>query len=213
LFDPTGAGSNIDLGTLGGDSSQAWSINDAAQIVGTADGRATLFDLTGAGSNLDLGTLGGDLSAASSINEAGQIAGRARNSQGRSRATLFDATGAGNNIDLGTLGGGESEALSINDAGQITGGAEDTQGGWRATLFDPAGAGNNIDLNNLIDPASSWTLVSAYDINASGWIVGKGTNPQGEKHAFLLVPEPATFALLSLGILCLRKRFFGGNER
>jgi hypothetical protein len=73
-------------------------------------------------------------------------------------------------------------------------------------LFDPTGAGNNIDLNTLIDPAGGWTLVSAYDMNASGWIVGKGTNPQGEKHAFLLVPEPATFALLVCGALCLSRR-------
>jgi probable HAF family extracellular repeat protein len=166
----------------------------------------------GTGNNIDLGTLGGDLSGASAINEAGRIAGWARNSQGLSRATLFDPTGAGNNLGLGTLGGVSSEAFCINDAGQIVGQAENSQGEWRATLFDPTGAGNNINLNTLIDPAGGWTLVNAYDINASGWIVGKGTNPQGEKHAFLLVPEPATFALLGMGILCLRKRFFRGKE-
>jgi len=76
----------------------------------------------------------------------------------------------------------------------------------RATMFDPTGAGNNIDLNTLIDPASGWTLLEARDINNSGWIVGHGFNPQGEYHAFLLVPEPTTFGLLGLGTLCLRKR-------
>ncbi|MHC4560593.1 MAG: GLUG motif-containing protein [Planctomycetota bacterium] len=194
LFDSTGAGNNIDLGTLGGDSSQAWSINDAGQIVGSADGHATLFDPTGAGNNIDLNTLGGDLSKASSINEAGQIVGWARNSQGSSRATLFDPTGAGNNIDLGTLGGGESEAYSINDAAQIVGQAENSQGQWRAVLFDLTGAGNNIDLNTLINPASDWTLINAHDINASGWIVGKGSNSRGKGQAFLLVPQPAKYS-------------------
>ena len=98
-----------------------------------------------------------------------------------------------------------SSAWSINDAGQIVGGALNSQYLSRATLFDPTGAGNNIDLNTLIDPASGWTLKCAWDINASGWIVGQGRNPEGELHAFLLLPEPATFALLGLGILFLRK--------
>jgi len=154
---------------------------------------------------IDLGTLGGDESLAYCINDAGQIVGEAMNNKGDSHATLFDPTGAGNNLDLGTLGGRDSwawsindvgqivgyqysSAISINNAGQIVGEAEDTEGNYRATLFDPTGAGNNIDLNILIDPASGWMLISASDINNSGWIVGQGINPQGESHAFLLVP-------------------------
>jgi len=91
-------------------------------------------------------------------------------------------------IDLGTLGGAQSLANSINDAGQIVGQAGSSDGHSRATLFDTTGAGNNIDLNTLIDPASGWTLTSANGINDSGWIVEQGINPQGESHAFLLVP-------------------------
>jgi probable HAF family extracellular repeat protein len=195
LFDRTGAGNNIDLGTLGGGSSWAYSINNAGQIVGQADGRATLFDPTGAGNNIDLGTIAGyGYSCASSINEVGQIVGEARYgeecSEWEYRACIFDVTGAGKNIDLGTLGGDESRAESINDAGQIVGSAQNSEGDFRATLFDPTGAGNNIDLNTLIDPASGWTLWWANDINNSGCIVGQGINPQGQAHAFLLVPKP-----------------------
>ena len=62
----------------------------------------------------------------------------------------------------------------------------------------------------------SWTLKVANEINNSGWIVGDGINPQGEIHAFVLVPEPGTFGLFSLGISSLRKRsrwFQGGSDR
>jgi len=81
-----------------------------------------------------------------------------------------------------------SIATSINDVGQIVGRATDNEGNGRATLFDNTGAGNNIDLNTIIDPNSGWSLEKANDINNNGWIVGNGINPQGENHAFLLVP-------------------------
>jgi len=203
LFDLTGTGNNIDLGTLWKYESYAFSINDAGQIVGRALDlltcwRATLFDPTGAGNNFDLGTLGGDRSHAYSINDANQVVGLAQNSQGYWHATLFDSNNPNNNLDLGTLGGSSSVARSINDAGQIVGCAYNDYGQWRASLFDPTGAGNNIDLNTIIDPPIGWTLMYAYDINNSGWIVGQGLvggggprrNAQGEYHAFLLVPKP-----------------------
>ena len=195
LFGAIGSDNNIPLGTLGGWYSGALSINDAGQIVGVAMNthelwRATLFDCTETGNNIDLGTLGGDCSYAKSINDVGQVVGEAEYESGSefTHATIFDVSGAGNNIDIGTLGGSVSVANSINAAGQIIGCAQDSQGRSRATLFDPTGAGNNFDLNTLIDPVSGWTLVSANDINKSGWIVGDGINPYGESHAFLLVP-------------------------
>jgi probable HAF family extracellular repeat protein len=177
----------IDLGTLGGDYSWAYSISDRGQIVGQAtasDGhfRATLFDPTGAGNNIDLGTLGGDESDARSINDAGQIVGSAHSSQGVERAALFDPTGAGNNIDLGTLGGDESDARSINDAGQIAGWAHSSHDVARVTLFDPTGAGNNIDLGY------GW----ASSINSAGQIVGGLEGPWGECLGFLYDPSGAS---------------------
>ena len=73
----------VDLGTLGGYSSKARSINSMGQIVGSAtdaDGssRATLFDPTGMGNNTDLGTLGGSGAVAYCINDNGQIVGTSR---------------------------------------------------------------------------------------------------------------------------------------
>jgi probable HAF family extracellular repeat protein len=127
------------------------------------------------------------------------------------RACLFDANGGGNNKDLGTFGGyyQNSVAHCINDNGQIVGAVWDSTTFyspppyWRACLFDPNGTGNNIDLNSLIDPNCGWLLEDAWGINNNGWIVGQGVNPNGQYHAFLLVPEPTTICLLCLGGLSI----------
>ena len=98
----------IDLGTLGGTSSRASSINDSGQIVGYATNssgykRACLFDSTGGSANTDLGTLGGSQSNAYSINNNGKIVGYAIDNYCSTYACLFNSTGGGNNKNLGTL--------------------------------------------------------------------------------------------------------------
>lgn len=310
LFDPTGGGDNIDLGSLGGDYSEARSINDSGQIVGMADDSACLFDPTGAGANTDLSgsftssraysinddgqivgvgvvlsyisdsqacifdpTGGGDnttlgphwvpigywskaaaysindsgqivghqaypigeyeqvacrfdyeddwplflddsLSSATSINNNGQIVGYSGISALPQQAYLFDPTGGGANTGLGTIDGYDhSIARCINDNDQIVGEAFTITGPpyttiSRACLFDPTGGGANTDLNTLIDPSCGWTLECAYSINNNGWIVGVGTNPDGDTHAYLLIPEPGCAALMIVGatILSLYRR-------
>jgi len=171
----------IDLRALGGDRSEAYSINDNGQIVGRAwiepyYGHACLFDPSGSGNNIDLGTLGGDQSYALSINENGQIVGRARTSSSGSldHACLCDPSGAGNNTDLGTLGGDSSRANSINDNGEIVGAAD------HACLFDPSGSGDNTDLGTL-----GGSLSGAVCINNYGQIVGGARTISGDPHACL----------------------------
>jgi probable HAF family extracellular repeat protein len=174
LFDPTGAGHNTDLGTLGGNSSMAYSINDNGQIAGGAntnskDYHVTLFDPTGANNNIDIGR--GDARA---INNQGQIVGQAYNSSGILHATLFDSTDAANNIDLGSLSNLNSYANSINDSGQIVGYGYLNTGWEHAVLFDSTGAGNNIDLGTFGGNSSM-----AYSNNNNNQIVGTATYPGG----------------------------------
>jgi len=187
LFDTSGSGNNIYLGTLGGNFSRAQSINDSGQIVGSErkpsedHEHATLFDPNGGGNNIDLGILGVEKSSAYSINNTGQIVGWGNNSLGNACAALFDPSGAGNNIDLRTLGGPHASARAINNHGQIVGSAYDGLDRGRATLFDPTGNGNNIDLGTLPGHDHS----HADSINDSGQIVGFSIDSSYRHHATL----------------------------
>ena len=195
LFDSTGGGANIDLGSLGFiESVSCLSNNNNGQIVGSAHlapgftGRACLFDPTGGGANINLGILPGYLqSIAYSINDNGQIVGQSENygpgyaSYGH--ACIFYATG-GSPTDLGALGSNApySAALSINDHGQIVGwaGLGTTDPSYHACLFDPTGGGANINLGGLGGAVSY-----VYSNNNDGQIVGVATNSSGNARACL----------------------------
>ena len=128
------------LGTLGGNYSEAYEINDADQIVGeskTAGGQFHAFLYSG-GSMIDLGTFGGTRSKAFGINEAGQVVGGARDAGENDRAFFYDT---GTMYDLNTLAAGYMGgagftslryAYGINDSGQIVGYGMHTDGNFRA---------------------------------------------------------------------------------
>jgi probable HAF family extracellular repeat protein len=111
-----------DLGTLGGSQSEAFGINNLAQVVGWALIPSEVehaFLWTKAGGMQDLGTLGGTTSRAYAINDKGQVVGAAANAAGQTHAFLW--TAATGMQDIGTPNGTRSQAFAINENGDIAG--------------------------------------------------------------------------------------------
>jgi probable HAF family extracellular repeat protein len=108
--------------------------------------------------------------------------------------------------DLGTVDGDPSSvAFHINSKGQVVGASTSLNGEWiHAFLWENRGP--MIDLNALVPLRAGVQLISAPDINDRGEIAALGLLPNGDGHAFLLIPcaegdescdneaEPATTA-------------------
>jgi probable HAF family extracellular repeat protein len=206
------SGSPSDLGTLGGNNSNAYAINAVGQVVGQSDvftSAAQHAFLYSSGNIFDLGTLGGTNSSAYAINASGQIVGQSDGAGDQNSDAFLYSNGTMH--DLGDLGGGISLANGINASGQIVGYSYTISGEsviHAFTVFD----GQMFDLNSLLPASSGWLLVDARAINNEGQIVGWGINPYGQHDAFLLspteaIPEPAlpVLGILMSAALCLRR--------
>ena len=190
----------IDLGTLGGDHSVAFVINDPGQVVGRSEilsgssrYHAFLWERVrtcvqcGTEERMtDLGTLGGDHSDAWGLNDLGQVVGWSEVIPGDPafHAFLWED---GVMTDLGTLGGELSEARAVNNPGQVVGYSRTQTDDPRACLWE---GDKIIDLNDLLPSGVGWELIFANDINDEGCIVGTAFNGE-ESQAFLLIPGPA----------------------
>lgn len=187
----------IDLGTLAARNiySFASDINASGQVTGhwvddQGYQRGFIYEN---GTMKDIGTLGGRWSMATAINDVGDIVGIAE-------TMFFGIHGFlrrnGQMIDLGSLGGGGSGAYDINNLGEVIGSSFGGPSGpflWRN--------GEMYDVNQYLMPGSGYNIESLGRINDLGQILATGCTAAGCVQVLLApVPEPATAAMLALGL-------------
>jgi probable HAF family extracellular repeat protein len=191
-------GTVVDLGTLGGNNSEALGINDSGVIVGdaTIQGGSPSHAFWYDGTLHDLGVLpNGNGSSATAINASGTIVGWSTTTNGGfAHAVVWTKAGTGNYAiqDLGTLGplaGNYSRANAINSSGQIVGITATPQNGETAFIYRN---GVMTDLNSLLPAGSSVTLHEATAINDSGQILAYSLNAATNvSTTYLLTPPSA----------------------
>jgi probable HAF family extracellular repeat protein len=171
-----------DLGTLGGDQTAVFGINDAGQITGRSEvaskhNHAFRYEN---GVMTDLGTLGGDIAEAYSINASGWVTGFAATATGATHAFVHD----GKTLrDLGTLGGGDSRGEVINASGQVVGASTTAANEQHAMTWTETGG--MLDLNKALhNPPPGLLLIKAITISDNGTIVA-----QANSGLFLLKPR------------------------
>lgn len=154
-----------DLGTLGGDSSEALDINNKGQIVGfstTSQGYEHGFFYSD-GLMTAIRPFGNynQSSRAIAINDNGQVCGTASIKNGGSHAFLYSNWVK---TDLGTLGGSYSVGAGINNSGQVCG-ISYVSGTSEAPFIYANGTMTNLGISGF-----------ARDINDNGQIVGYAPN-------------------------------------
>ena len=180
------------VGTLGGNESMAFAINEKGWVTGAAQlssgpRHAFRYD----GSMHDLGSLGGDFAQGQAINESGQVAGWSTLDPAHIdpvHAFFHDGTSM---RDLGVLPNLPwSSATGLNNHGVVVGNvyAEINEEDYDTHAF-VFRDGKMWDLNELI-PASSFKLFTSLSIDDAGRILcTDGQVGQAVANGYLLVPE------------------------
>jgi probable HAF family extracellular repeat protein len=180
-------GTMLDLGSLGGTVGAPNALNNRGEVAGLSNlvGDTTThpFLWTKAEGMKDLGTFGGTFGEATWINDAGGVIGGATLSGDQVIHAFLWKDGV--KTDLGTLEGDPSSfAFGLNSKGQVVGNSGSANG-TRGFLWEN---GKMFDLNTLVSPASKLNLNFPTIINDRGEIAGQAQLPNGDIHAFLLIP-------------------------
>jgi len=181
-------GRMTDIGTLGGVFAEANAMNSLGQVAGDSDlrgGAAFHAFRWSQGKMVDLGTVGDASSAASAINDLGAVVGFLISANGSIDGFLWRN---GTMIALGGLPGFPCNyPHRINNKGQVVGDSDDCNGNGKSAWLWQKGVGL-VDLNTLVPPGSDMHLAEASFIDDNGEILGNGMVPNGDFHAFVLIP-------------------------
>jgi probable HAF family extracellular repeat protein len=168
----------VDLGTLGGNLSNALAVNDVGQVAGFADlgngnQRAFTWSKTQGMKSLPLLHGGDGTSIATGINNSGEVVGI-------SGGSAFAWTKSGGIQDVGNLGGSVAHAYGINNLGEVVGDSL-LVGDSEQHAFLWSSSGGMEDLGTLGGVAST-----AYAVNDAEQVVGASLLSDGiTQHAFL----------------------------
>lgn len=208
-----------DVGTLGGNDSQAIFVNDRGQIAGVSYTSSTPATNTGFvcsqtnippqdpffwenGKMLDIGNLGGNCASPAGLNIYGQVVGNSDLADVTAFPHAFLWSWESGIKDLGTLGGTFAQADAVNDSGEVVG--TSCTAGDQACFAVLWKDGVITNLGNLPGDCGS----SAYAINSKGQITGDSFNcvtgatrpflwVNGHMYGFNFVPPPGTELLFS----------------
>jgi probable HAF family extracellular repeat protein len=184
----------VDLGTLGGATSNGEAINERGQVAGwsdTAGGNRHAF-LYSDGTMQDLGTLtGGSDSYATALNDRGQVVGYSGiNGLGQQFPEIYQGF-VWDQDGMKSLGAlfcpcsyndryGASGGYTINDKGWIGGDSETVRGSWvlHATFWRDG------SLQDLGGGAGDWSISRLFGLNTSGVAVGDYAANAGQQDVF-----------------------------
>ena len=166
----------VDLGTLGGVGSGAAGVNEAGDVVGTANtgwSEPHAFRWS-AGVMTGIHAMGGWGSEGTDISDDGWVVGSAGNNSGYAEAMYWFGADP---IPVGTLGDRWSQAFAINNDHRIVGRSANAEGLIEAFSWDD---GVIVGLGSLVEGDFS----EAWDVNDAGVIVGDAGAEGGFLHAF-----------------------------
>ncbi|WP_374568313.1 hypothetical protein [Ideonella sp.] len=174
-------GTLTDLGTLGGNNSSAFDINNRGEVTGIADlpGQYAPYHAFAwrNGEMVDLGTLGGTSSWGAAINDLGHVVGTARDKKGAYHAFIHD--GSVMRKLPPTQEGDTLTPYDVNDRDEVVG-----AGSAGEVLL--SAEGKTYRLKSLLGKSGAgWDqLMYANSINEAGQIAGVGVR-KGRLRAYI----------------------------